>query len=189
MRSYSLHLSCTKKPVWPNKQYQNHDQVGSNLVNARSQEGNLAFVPGSQILYQANDDSTNDSPGDRVDTSQNNSRERQQCGTAQCRIHSKGTKGKKDSAYGGDGGSYTPCQRIDCANIDTHRQRCFLVERSCTHSESIAAILKEIEEHGAQNDRHNNCQQIIRPKMDTGNVKTIRNGKWRGGRNRIRSPS
>ena len=128
MCSYALHFPGPKKPVRSNEQYKNHDQVGSNLVNSRAEEaGDVAFVTGSQVLHQANNNSTHDGPGNRVNTAQDDGREGQQCRASQRWVHRKGTNSKKNPADGGHGGGNTPCQRINHANVDTHRQRSFLV--------------------------------------------------------------
>src|SRR5260370_10504620 len=139
MCSYALLFSGPKKPVRPNEQYKNHDQVGSNLVNTRAQEtGDVAFVTGSQVLHQANNNSTHDGPGDRVNTSQDDGREGQQCRASQRWVHRKGTHSKKNPANAGDDGGNTPCQRLNHANGDTHRHRSCLAKRTSADAASTA---------------------------------------------------
>ena len=158
-------------------------------MNARAQEaGDVAFVTGSQVLHQSNNDPADDCPGDRINAAQDDGRECQQRGTPQRRVHCIGTYSEKDSANGGNGSGYTPCQRIHRANVDTHRQRGFLVERRGTHCQPIASVLEEIKKDGAQNDGHDNCQQVVQTKVDTTNVKTARDCIWCSRRDRIRPP-
>src|SRR5260370_16292702 len=139
MCSYALLFSGPKKPVRPNEQYKNHDQVGSNLVNTRAQEtGDVAFVTGSQVLHQANNNSTHDGPGNRVNTSQDDGREGQQCRASQRWVHRKGPNSKKNPANGGDCGGNTPCQPINHPHLDTHHQTSLPVELSSPHHPSTA---------------------------------------------------
>src|ERR1700736_6301690 len=70
MRSYPLHLSRPKQAIGSNKQHKNHYQVRSNLVNTHSQNADVTFVTGGQVLHQANNNAAHDCPGDRVDTTQ-----------------------------------------------------------------------------------------------------------------------
>src|SRR5436190_10885485 len=103
VRSYAFHLSCPEQAVRSNEQHKNHNQVGSNLVNACAQEaGDVAFVTGSQILHQSNNDSANDCPGDRVYATKDDGRECQQRSASQRRIHCVGTYSEKDSTNGGN---------------------------------------------------------------------------------------
>src|SRR5260370_42386165 len=92
MCSYALHFSGPKKPIRSNEQHKNHDQVRSNLVNSRAQEaGDVAFVTGSQVLHQANNNTTRDGSGNRVNAAQDDGREGQQCRASQRSFHRKGT--------------------------------------------------------------------------------------------------
>src|SRR6202165_6336346 len=104
MRSYSLHLSGTEEAVGSNEQHKNHYQVGSNRVNTWSYKaGEVVFVPGSQILYQADNDPAHDCSGNRVNTAQDDGRERQERGATQGWTNRKRTKGKQHSSNSGLG--------------------------------------------------------------------------------------
>src|SRR6266516_1889985 len=96
-RSYAFHLSCPEQAVRSNEQHKNHNQVGSNLVNFRAQEAcHVAFVTGSQVLHQSNNDPADDCPGDRINAAQDDGRECQQRRTPQRRVHGIGTYSEKD---------------------------------------------------------------------------------------------
>src|SRR6266568_123123 len=152
MRSYSLHLSGTEEAVGSNEQHKNHYQVGSNRVNTWSYKaGEVVFVPGSQVLYQADNDSTHDCSGNRVNTAQDDGREGQQRSAAQRWIHRKRTNGEKHSSNCGHGGSNPPGQCVDGANVDSHRQRGLLVKRSSAHRQSVPGTLEEIKEDCGHN--------------------------------------
>ena len=145
--------------------------------------------PAVNNLGQTDDDAAYDGSAHRVESAQDDGGEGQQRGAAEGWIDGEGIDGEEDAANGGNGGSHTPCQGVDQANVDAHSQGCLLVKRGGSHREAIFRIAEEDEERDAHHNRDDDRPDVVRAEMDAPAIDATCDVEGRSGRDKDLIPN